>query len=90
MSWKYWYACTAIFFVTFASFAASVTGYSLHHQCVSTSHFWKVKFECKNDPGLNDVNLNYGEQCRGKVKKLRQEYLKIKDKHNETGKGRTT
>ena len=30
-----------------------------------------------------------GEQCRGKVKKLRQEYKKIKDGHNQTGRGRT-
>ena len=30
-----------------------------------------------------------GEQCRCKVKQLRQEYKKIKDKHNETGRGRT-
>ena len=31
-----------------------------------------------------------GEQCRTKVKKLRQVYKKIKDKHNLTGRGRTT
>ena len=31
-----------------------------------------------------------GEQCRTKVKKLRQDYKKIKDKHNLTGRGRTT
>ena len=30
-----------------------------------------------------------GEQCRSKVKKLRQEYKKIKDNHNQTGTGRT-
>ena len=29
-----------------------------------------------------------GEQCRTKVKKLRQEYKKIKDEHRETGNGR--
>ena len=29
-----------------------------------------------------------GEQCRTKVKKLRQEYKKIKDNHNLTGHGR--
>ena len=29
-----------------------------------------------------------GEQCRTKVKKLRQEYKKIKDNHNLTGRGR--
>ena len=29
------------------------------------------------------------EQCRCKVKKLCQEYKKIKDKHNKTGRGRT-
>ena len=29
-----------------------------------------------------------GEQCRTKVKKLRQEYKKIADKHKETGQGR--
>lgn len=29
-----------------------------------------------------------GEQCRCKVKKLRQEYKKIKDNHNLTGRGR--
>ena len=28
-----------------------------------------------------------GEQCRTKVKKLRQDYKKIKDKHNVTGGG---
>ena len=27
-----------------------------------------------------------GEQCRTKVKKLRQEFKKIKDNHNQTGK----
>ena len=31
-----------------------------------------------------------GEQCRTKVKKLRQDYKKIKDKHNLTGRGRTS
>lgn len=30
-----------------------------------------------------------GEQCRCKVKKLCQEYKKIKDGHNMTGRGRT-
>ena len=30
-----------------------------------------------------------GEQCRTKVKKLHQEYKKIKDKRNLTGRGRT-
>ena len=30
-----------------------------------------------------------GEQCRTKVKKLRQEYKKLADKHKETGQGRT-
>lgn len=30
-----------------------------------------------------------GEQCRSKVKKLRQEDKKIKDDHRQTGKGRT-
>ena len=29
-----------------------------------------------------------GEQCRGKIKKLRQEYKKLKDNHNLTGRGR--
>ena len=33
--------------------------------------------------------VNSGELCRGKVKKLRQEYKKIKDGHNQTGRGRT-
>ena len=28
-----------------------------------------------------------GEQCRSKVKKLRQEYKKIKGRHNLTGRG---
>ena len=30
-----------------------------------------------------------GKQCRNKVKKLRQEYKKIKDKHNQTGEERS-
>ena len=30
-----------------------------------------------------------GKQCRTKVKKLHQEYIKIKDSHNLTGRGRT-
>ena len=29
-----------------------------------------------------------GEQCRAKMKKLKLDYRKIKDKHNETGRGR--
>jgi len=33
-------------------------------------------------------NEKTGEQCRTKVKKLRQEYKKIKDNHNLTSRGR--
>ena len=32
--------------------------------------------------------MKSGVQCRTKVKKLRQDYKKIKDKHNLTGRGR--
>ena len=39
ISWKY---CMA---VTLASCAASVTGYSLLHQCIKTSHFWRDNYE---------------------------------------------
>lgn len=34
--------------------------------------------------------IKSGEQCRTKVKKLRQDYKKIKDNHNQTGRGRTS
>lgn len=34
--------------------------------------------------------IKSGEQCRTKVKKLRQDYKKIKDNHNYTGRGRTS
>ena len=35
------------------------------------------------------IEWRSGEQCRCKVKKLRQEYKKIKDDLNMTGRGRT-
>lgn len=34
--------------------------------------------------------IKSGEQCRTKVKKLRQDYKKIKDNHSYTGRGRTS
>ena len=34
--------------------------------------------------------IKSGEQCRTKVKKLRQDYKKIKDNHNQTGRGKTS
>ena len=30
------------------------------------------------------------EQCRAKMKKLKLDYRKVKDKHNKTGQGRNT
>jgi len=38
---------------------------------------------------LQEVGYNRSfEQCREKIKKLKKEYQKIKDKHEETGQGR--
>ena len=42
---SHWYTATAVFSSTFASSAASVTGYCRTHQYSSTNHFCQVRFD---------------------------------------------